>query len=126
MPSPPPWQMFRDQVDLCPKLEDAMPKPCRPRPCATCPYRKDRKPWMDAWRWLLNVFRIQEERVQQCHNDGRVACAGAVVCLGGGSPKVFSPFELSTLDPASLAQDQEDMLARYAQAKALGRSRDDE
>lgn len=125
MSRPLPWTMFRDQVDHTPTLAEVLDKPCRPRPCATCPYRKDRLPWMDAWRWLLNVWRVGGSRVQQCHNAKDLACAGAVVCLAGGSPVVFSPDELATLNGAALAPDQETMEARYAQAKALGEGSDD-
>lgn len=111
----PEFAAFQRYVIDCPHVNDALAEPCTPRPCATCPFRRTRRPWSNAWRWLVNVFRLRLRRVQDCHNAPGVKCNGAVVAIAGGSADVYSPEEFERLVPApSIASAK----LRYDAAKA--------
>lgn len=99
-PDIPDFGRFVRFVEDCPMLEEAGPGPCMPRPCATCPFRRSSAPWVDAWRWLANVFRLREGRVQRCHNATALYCAGNVIAHGGGSADVYSAAEFERIEPA--------------------------
>ncbi len=91
---------FVSCVNDCPTVEEAASRPCMSRPCPTCPYRRNVKPWVDAWRWLINVFRLRERRVQSCHNAPHMICHGAVVAIAGGSSEILSADEFEQITPA--------------------------
>jgi len=77
------------------------------KPCPMCPYRKDQENWLDEGRTLFNVSNIHHGFVQSCHmaNHGRThECAGARICLEGGSETVCSPSELGLREPVTEQQ----------------------
>lgn len=80
------------------------------KPCPMCPYRKDQENWLDEGRTLFNVSNIHYGFVQSCHmaNHGRThECAGARICLEGGSETVCSPSELGLREPVTEQQSGE-------------------
>jgi hypothetical protein len=110
---------FVDSVADCPKLHDSLDRPCRPTPCSTCPFRKTDKPWIDVFQWVINVFRVRQERVQDCHCDSGTRpriCAGIVVCLAGGSEEIHSVQEFERIRSASLAGSAEEAIKRYEES----------
>ncbi len=112
----PSFSHFVDSVTDCPKLHDSLDRPCRPTPCSTCPFRKTDKPWIDVFRWAMNVFRVRQERVQDCHCDSGPTpriCHGIVVCIAGGSEEIHSAREFERINPGKLASNAGDACKRY-------------
>lgn len=114
MNTAPDWNRFRHMVDDCPKLDEAMGHPCMATPCPTCPFRKDRSVWMEAWQHLLNLFRVREGRVQHCHNDTHRVCFGSAIIVAGiDHPAIFNEEEFTTVASRMVARDNEEAKDRY-------------
>ena len=95
----PPLSVFNQFVADCPVIDDAAGDPCMSSPCSTCPYRRTQSSWLNSWRFLVNVFRLRERRVQNCHSSPSLKCAGAVIAIAGGSADVCSADEFEAVDP---------------------------
>jgi hypothetical protein len=73
------------------------------RPCPNCPYRKDKENWLTEAATLLNVSMVHHGKAQYCHMaKGKLyECAGARICLEGGSDTVVDSCELGIREPVA-------------------------
>lgn len=125
------WSYFQRFIDDCPTLDSAMNRPCMPSPCQACPFRRDRPVWLDAVSYVINLMRVNERKIQQCHNGYRKACYGSAILVGASSggdidlrldERIYTEREFRDEVPGKLASNAQDVMDRYNGALAMGRT----
>jgi hypothetical protein len=89
------------------------------RPCPGCPYLKNKKNWLTEAGSLLNVTLVHLEEAQYCHMAvGRMyECAGARICIAGGSDTIVTPAELGTRPPVTPQESRANYMENLGKTK---------
>lgn len=121
------WPQFQRFVEDCETLEASQSRPCMYSPCPTCPFRKDRPVWMDVVSYVFNLMRINERKVQYCHNSNGTVCYGSALLVagisggdevGGCDERIYTEREFRGEIPRNLAVGSAESSRRYDEAHA--------